>query len=240
MKKIKAEAALGAIAKQGNAKRNLSELSGDSEDIEPKESRNEPEVLIMDKTSYPPTILEEKMDFLEKSVIQTQREVKHFADELVSNNLKGLKSIEDSLKQERRNNDQTTEDMKSVIGNLQESITKLNMELEKKMNSYTSELTQEMNRQGALLNTTIAHVAGIDEQLRNNFARNRNQGSPMSIQSTNENNSERRQLTEVLKAFPETKNIKTPIIHQKIGYISEIMLQNIAMSFNFLQTTHLN
>ena len=65
-----------------------------------------------------------------------------------------------------------------------------------------------MNRQGALLNTTITHVAGIDEALRNNYTRNRNQGgSPMSIQSTNENNSERRQLTEALKAFPETKKI---------------------------------
>ena len=88
MKKIKAETAFGAISKQANAKRNLSELSGDSEDIEQKESRNEPEVLIMDQTNYPPTILEEKMEFLEKSVIQTQKEVKHFADELVNNNLK--------------------------------------------------------------------------------------------------------------------------------------------------------
>ena len=39
------------------------------------------------------------------------------------------------------------------------------------MNAYTSELNQEINRKASLLNTTIAHGTGIDEQLRNNCTR---------------------------------------------------------------------
>ena len=111
----------------------LPDISGDSDDLEPQEpKKKEPEIKIMDQSSYPPLIVEEKTGFLEKSVAQKQNDVKNFADEVVTSNLMGFKSIERSPSKERKSNDQTQADMKIIIKSLQESIAKLNMDFKRR------------------------------------------------------------------------------------------------------------